>query len=94
MANIKVYNAVTFDGVDAFVIKVLGQNEQDVHDTFKNTDLEVLKIEELYTWTDIDEHIKGAWLTPNPSWELADGDINLKLAILRYIELKTGICLQ
>lgn len=91
MAKINVYNAVTFDGVDAFVIKVLGQNEQDVHDTFKNTDLEVLKIEELYTWTDIDEHIKGALAN---NWELADGDINLKLAILRYIELKTGICLQ
>ena len=93
MTNVKVYNAVTFDGVDAYVIKTLGQTEQDVYDTFKNTDMEVLKIEELYTWTDLDEHIKGSWFAPN-GWELADGNVDLKLAILRYIELKTGICLQ
>lgn len=91
MANIKVYNAVTFDGVDAFVIKVLGQNEQDVHDTFKNTDLEVLKIEELYTWTDIDEHIA---LALKGACKLGDDNVDLKLAITRYIELKTGIVLS
>ena len=93
MTNVKMYNAVTYDGVDAYVIKVLGQNEDDVRATFKNTDMEVIKIEELYTWTDLDEHIKGSWLVPNP-WELGDGNIDIKLAILRYIELKTGINLQ
>lgn len=91
MTNVTMYNAVTFDGVDAYVIKVLGQNEDDVRATFKNTDLEVLKIDPLYVWDDLDEHIKGAL---KGKWELGGDDINLRLAIRRYIELKTGICLM
>ena len=82
------YNVVTYDGVDSYVIKTLGQNEDDVTATFKDTDMEVLKIDRLYTWSDLDEHIAGALQN---KWELGDGDNNIKLAIKRYIELKTGV---
>ena len=91
MTNVTMYNAVTYDGVDAYVIKTLGQNEDDVRATFKNTDMEVVKIDRLYTWSDLDEHIAGAL---KGKWELGGDDINLRLAIRRYIELKTGICLM
>lgn len=88
MTDVTMYNAVTYDGVDAYVIKTLGQNEDDVRATFKNTDMEVLKIDRLYTWDDLDEHIAGAMQN---KWELGDGNIDIKLAIKRYMELKTGI---
>jgi hypothetical protein len=88
MTDVTMYNAVTYDGVDAYVIKTLGQNEDDVRATFKNTDMEVLKIDRLYTWSDLDEHIAGAMQN---KWELGDGNIDIKLAIKRYIELKTGV---
>ena len=91
MTDVTMYNAVTYDGVDAYVIKTLGQNEDDVRATFKDTDMEILKIDRLYTWSDLDEHIAGAMQN---KWELGDGDVNLKLAIKRYIELKTGIDLS
>ena len=88
MTNVAMYNAVTYDGVDAYVIKTLGQSEDDVRATFKNTDMEVLKIDKLYVWDDLDAHIAGAMQN---KWELGDGDIDIKLAIKRYMELKTGI---
>ena len=85
--EVKMYNAVTFDGVDAYTIKVLGQNEQDVYDTFKNSDMEVLKIEYLYTWDDLDKHIAGAF---KGKYNLGGEDLNLSLTIRRYIDLKCG----
>lgn len=91
MTNINMYNAVCYDGVDSYVIKTLGRNEEEARKTFDNTDMEVLKLDNLYTWTDLDEHIKGAM---EGKWELGGGDINLRLAILRYIEVTSGICLQ
>lgn len=93
MTNINMYNAVCYDGVDSYVIKTLGRNEEEARKTFDNTDLEVLKLDKLYTWADLDEHIKGSWLVPNP-WELGDGNNDIRLAILRYIEVTSGICLQ
>ena len=53
--------------------------------------MEVLKIDKLYLWDDLDEHIKGAM---EGKWELGGGDVNLRLAILRYIEVTSGIYLQ
>ncbi len=91
MTDMKVYNVVTYDGVDSYVIKAIGRNEQDAKDVFKNTDMEVLKVEEQYTWEDIEEHIKGAM---RGDYELGAGNIDLRLALLRYFELKTGLFLQ
>ena len=91
MTNINVYNVVTYDGVDSYVIKTLGRNEEEAKKTFDNTDMEVLKLDNLYTWTDLDEHIKGAL---KGEWELGGGDNDLRLAILRYIDVTSGICLQ
>ena len=91
MANINMYNVVTYDGVDSYVIKTLGRNEVEAKKTFDNTDMEVLKIDKLYLWDDLDEHIKGAM---EGKWELGGGDVNLRLAILRYIEVTSGIYLQ
>lgn len=88
MTNVTMYNVVTYDGVDAYVIKTLGQNEDDVRATFKDTDMEILKIDMLYVWDDLDEHIAGAL---QHKWELGGGHDDLKLAIKRYIELKTGV---
>ena len=61
MTNINMYNVVTYDGVDSYVIKTLGRNEEDIIKTFEPTDMEILKIDELYVWDDLDEHIKGAF---------------------------------
>ena len=91
MTNINMYNAVTYDGVDSYVIKTLGRNEEEAKKTFDNTDMEVLKLDRLYTWDDLDEHIKGAL---EGKWELGGGDIDLRLAILRYFEVTTGLYLQ
>lgn len=91
MTNINMYNVVTYDGVDSYVIKTLGRNEEEARKTFDNTDMEVLKIDLLYTWADLDDHIKGAI---KGKWELGDGDIDTRLAILRYIDVTSGICLQ
>ena len=91
MTNINMYNAVCYDGVDSYVIKTLGRNEKEARKTFDNTDLEVVKLDYLYTWADLDEHIKGAF---EGKWELGGGNIDLRLAILRYIDITSGICLQ
>lgn len=91
MTNINMYNAVCYDGVDSYVIKTLGRNEEEAKKTFDNTDLEVLKVDFLHTWDDLDEHIKGAI---KGKWELGGGDVDLRLAILRYIDVTSGICLQ
>ena len=91
MTNINMYNVVTYDGVDSYVIKTLGRNEEEAKKTFDNTDLEVLKVEKLYTWEDLDLHIKGAI---KGQWELGNGDNDIRLAILRYIDVAAGICLQ
>lgn len=91
MTNINMYNAVCYDGVDSYVIKTLGRNEEEARKTFDNTDMEVLKLDRLYVWDDLDEHIKGAM---EGKWELGGDDINLRLAILRYIEVTSGIYLQ
>lgn len=88
---INVYNAVCYDGVDAYVIKAIGQNEEDVKEVFEGTDLEVLKVDFLHSWENIDEHVKGAL---RGEWELGGDDKDLQLAILRYLEQKTGIFLR
>lgn len=88
---INMYNAVCYDGVDAYVIKAIGRNEDDVKEIFENTDLEVVKIDYLHSWEKADEHIKGAL---RGEWELGGGDDDLRLAILRYLEHKTGLLLQ
>ena len=91
MTNINMYNVVTYDGVDSYVIKTLGRDAGEAKKTFDNTDMEVLKIDKLYTWDDLDLHIKGAI---KGEWELGNGDNDLRLAILRYIDVTSGICLQ
>lgn len=91
MTNINVYNVVTYDGVDSYVITTLGRNEEEAKKTFNNTDMEVLKVDFLYTWDDLDEHIKGAI---KGKWELGGDNVDLRLAILRYIDVTSGICLQ
>lgn len=91
MTNINMYNVVTYDGIDSYVIKTLGRNEEDIIKTFEPTDMEILKIDELYVWDDLDEHIKGAF---EGKWELGDGNNDLRLAILRFLDMKTGLWLQ
>ena len=91
MTNINVCNVVTYDGVDSYVIKTLGRNEEEAKKTFNNTDMEVLKIDKLYVWDDLDAHIKGAIKGKS---KLGGDDNDLRLAILRYIDVTSGICLQ
>ena len=91
MTNVKMYNVVTYDGVDSYVIKTLGRTEEDIIKTFEPTDMEVVKIDPLYTWDDLDEHIKGAL---KGEWELGGGNNDLRLAILRFLDMKTGLWLQ
>ena len=85
-----VYNAVCYDGVESYVIKTIGNNEEDVIKTFENTDLEVVKVDYLYTWYDMDKHIAGAFKGEYTlGYTLGCGD-DLSLAIRRYIDLKCG----
>ncbi len=83
-----VYNAVCYDGVDAYCIKVIADNESEVKETFKNTDLKVVFIDYLYEWDNLDKHIKGAL---RGEWELADGDKDMAMAIKRVVRLRTGM---
>ncbi len=83
-----VYNAICYDGVDAYCIKVIADNEDEVKDTFKDSDLMVVYTDKLYEWDDLDEHIKGAL---KGNWKLGDGDDELALAIKRVVNLRTGI---
>lgn len=88
MTDIKVYNVISYDGVDAYCSKAIGQNEEDVKETFKKyDDLEVLKIDYLYDWNDLDEHIAGAL---KGKWKLVENDEQLNIAVRRYIDLKCG----
>lgn len=91
MTDVKMYNVVTYDGVDSYVIKTLGRTEEDIIKTFEPTDMEILKMDELYVWDDLDEHIKGAL---EGKWELGGGNNDLRLAILRFLDVKTGLWLQ
>ena len=91
MTDVKMYNVVTYDGVDSYVIKTLGRTEEDIIKTFEPTDMEVVKIDPLYTWDDLDAHIKGAL---EGKWELGGGNNDLRLAILRFLNIKTGLWLQ
>lgn len=86
LKDAKVYNVVTYDGVDAYVIKVIGNDENDVYETFKNSDMEPIKIDYLYTWDDLDKHIAGVL---RGEWKLTP-EADLNLAIRRYIDLKCG----
>ena len=83
-----VYNAICYDGVDAYCIKVIADNEDEVKDTFKDSDLMVVYTDKLYEWDDLDEHIKGAL---KGNWKLGEGDDELALAIKRVVNLRTGI---
>ena len=88
MKKNNVYNAVCYDGVDAYCIKVIADNEMEVMATFKDTDLKVVFIDYLYEWDNLDKHIAGAL---RGEWELADGDIDMAMAIKRVVRLRTGM---
>jgi hypothetical protein len=83
-----VYNAVCYDGMDAYCIKVIADNEDEVYETFKDTDLKVVYIDFLNEWDNLDEHIKGAL---EGKWKLADGDEDMAMAIKRVVNLRTGM---
>ena len=88
MKKNNVYNAVCYDGVDAYCTKVIAKNEMEVIATFKDTDLKVVFIDYLYEWDNLDKHIAGAL---RGEWELADGDIDMAMAIKRVVRLRTGM---
>ena len=88
MKKNNVYNAVCYDGLNAYCIKVIADNEEEVNETFKNTDLNVAFIDYLYPWDDLDKHVAGAL---KGEWELADGDKDLAMAIKRVVNLRTGM---
>jgi hypothetical protein len=83
-----VYNAICYDGMDAYCIKVIADNEDEVYETFKDTDLKVVYIDFLNEWDNLDEHIKGAL---EGKWKLADGDEDMAMAIKRVVNLRTGM---
>lgn len=83
-----VYNAICYDGVDAYCIKVIADNEDEAKETFKDSDLKVVYTDLLYEWDDLDKHIKGAL---KGDYKLGDGDEALALAIKRVVNLRTGI---
>lgn len=83
-----VYNAICYDGVDAYCIKVIADNDEEVKETFKDSDLKVVYTDKLYEWDDLDKHIAGAL---KGDYELGDGDEALALAIKRFVNLRTGI---
>ena len=92
MKDIYVYNVVCYDGLDAYVVKAIANNEEQVlAQMAQYGDLEVLKVDQLHTWNDLDKHIKGA---NKGEYELADGDKKLADAIYRYIEFTTGLDLR
>ena len=88
MKRNNVYNAVCYDGMDAYCIKVIADNEDEVKETFKDSDLKVVYIDFLNEWDNLDEHIKGAL---EGKWELADGDEDMAMAIKRVVNLRTGM---
>ena len=88
MKKNNVYNAVCYDGLDAYCIKVIADNESEVKETFKDTDLKVVYIDYLYEWDNLDKHIAGAM---RGEWELADGDSDMAMAIKRVVRLRTGM---
>ena len=55
---------------------------------FKDTDLKVVHIDYLYEWDNLDKHIAGAL---RGEWKLADGDIDMAMAIKRVVRLRTGM---
>lgn len=92
MKDIFVYNAVCYDGVESYVIKVIANNEEQVlAQMLPYSDLEVLKVDKLHSWENLNEHIKGAI---KGDYELADGDKQLADAIYRYVEFTTGLDLR
>jgi uncharacterized protein YuzB (UPF0349 family) len=89
MKDIYVYNAVCYDGVESYVIKVIAVDDGQVREELAQySDLEVLKVDKLHTWNDLAEHIKGAI---KGNYDLADGNKDLANAIYRYIEFCTGL---
>ena len=88
MKKNNIYNAVCYDGLDAYCIKVIADNEEEVKATFKDTDLKVVYIDFLNEWDNLDEHIAGAL---KGKWELADGDTDMAMAIKRVVNLRTGM---
>lgn len=92
MKDIYVYNVVCYDGVESYVIKAIANNDDEVLFQMQSYgDLEVLKIDKLHSWENLNEHIKGAI---KGEYELADGDKQLADAIYRYIEYTTGLDLR
>jgi hypothetical protein len=87
MANINVYNVICYDGVDAYCIKTIGKNNYEVETQFENTDLEITKIDYLYSWDDLGEHIKVAM---DGKCKLGDGDKDLEHAIRRFLDCRLG----
>ena len=89
---ISVYNVVTYDGVDSYVIKAIGRDEKEIKEQMTPYgDMEVLKIEKQYDWNDLNEHIK---LVIAGQCEMAGGNSDIQLAIYRFIEHNTGLDLQ
>lgn len=92
MKEVYVYNVVCYDGVDAYVIKVIASSqEQVISQMLQYGDMEVLKVDKLHSWENLNEHIKGAI---KGEYELADGDKQLVDAIYRYVEYTTGLDLR
>lgn len=88
MKRNNVYNVVCYDGLDAYCIKAIGDNEEEVKATFKDTDLKVVFIDYLYEWDNLDKHIAGAL---RGKWKLADSDDEMAMAIKRVVRLRTGM---
>lgn len=88
MKKNNVYNAVCYDGLDAYCIKVIADNTDEVYETFKDTDLKVVYTDYLYEWDNLGKHIEGAL---RGEWELADGDDDMAMAIKRVVTLRTGM---
>lgn len=79
----RVYNAVCYDGVAAYVIKTIGTCEEEAREQFNDSDLEILKMDFLYPWLDMEEHIVGAL---RGEYKLGDGKEDLKNAIKRFVK--------
>lgn len=91
MRDIYVYNAICYDGIDSYVIKVIANNEEQANQQLLPYNMEVLKVDRLHDWNNLNEHIKGAI---KGEYKLADGNKDLADAIYRYIEFTTGLELR